>query len=192
MKYYISDLHLLHENIIPFDGRPFTSVEHMSNVLIANWNNVVTNEDEVYIIGDFCWSKNDSDWISFLKQLQGKKTLILGNHDKKSFSKDINKYFVDIKDYKEITDDGRHIILCHYPLLLYKGDYNPNAYMICGHVHTTREDDLLIQWRKEIRESRVNIWDNQGNIINVGCMKSYMSYTPRSLNYLLGHGGLEL
>ena len=28
MKYYISDLHLFHENAIHFDQRPFESVQH--------------------------------------------------------------------------------------------------------------------------------------------------------------------
>lgn len=32
MKYYISDLHLFHENAIRFDQRPFESVQRISSI----------------------------------------------------------------------------------------------------------------------------------------------------------------
>ena len=52
MKYYISDLHLFHENAIEFDHRPFTSLQEMHNAILKNWNERVTNGDMVYILGD--------------------------------------------------------------------------------------------------------------------------------------------
>lgn len=33
MKYYISDLHLFHENAIKFDNRPFSSIPEMHAVV---------------------------------------------------------------------------------------------------------------------------------------------------------------
>ena len=36
MKYYISDLHLFHENAIKFDHRPFESVQEMHEVVMKN------------------------------------------------------------------------------------------------------------------------------------------------------------
>lgn len=100
-------------NIIRFDNRPWSTVEEMDQALINNWNSVVTVADTVYICGDFCWQKEDR-WIEILEQLNGNKQLIKGNHDIKSPSAKLKKYFQDIKEYKEITDDGRHVILCHY------------------------------------------------------------------------------
>ena len=38
MNYYISDLHIGHENILRFDNRPFADVTEMNNKLIENWN----------------------------------------------------------------------------------------------------------------------------------------------------------
>ena len=32
MNYYISDLHLFHENLIRFDNRPFKSMEEMYRI----------------------------------------------------------------------------------------------------------------------------------------------------------------
>ena len=66
-------------------------------------------------------------------------------------------------------------------MLLYKSSYNPDCYMLCGHVHTTRENDFLNKWRAELKNSRSLNSHNCGNIINVGCMLPYMGYTPRTL-----------
>ena len=49
MKYYISDLHLFHENSIAFDHRPFASLQEMHDTILKNWNDRVTNGDMVYI-----------------------------------------------------------------------------------------------------------------------------------------------
>lgn len=57
MNYYIADTHFGHRNIINFDGRPFHDITEMKLALIANWNRRVTNEDTVFILGDFCWGK---------------------------------------------------------------------------------------------------------------------------------------
>lgn len=55
--FYIADTHFNHSNIIGFDNRPFSSVEEMNETLIHNWNSVVKHGDQVYILGDFCWSR---------------------------------------------------------------------------------------------------------------------------------------
>ena len=38
MNFYIADMHLGHENVIPYDNRPFRSVNEMNRALIDNWN----------------------------------------------------------------------------------------------------------------------------------------------------------
>lgn len=181
---YISDLHFGHANVIKFDDRPFSDVAAMEDALIQNWNSVTDQNDTVYILGDFCWGKED-EWKRIVPQLKGNKVLIRGNHDIKEMSSGLKKMFQDIKDYKEITDTGRHVIMCHYPILLYKSSYNPDCYMLCGHVHVTRENDFLNQWRDELRRTRSSRTHNCGNIFNVGCMMPYMGYTPRTLDEII-------
>lgn len=177
---YISDLHFGHENIINFDKRPFKDTKEMEEALITNWNSIVKKGDTTYILGDFCWGK-ENEWKRIIKLLNGNKVLILGNHDLKNMSVELKRMFQDIKDYKEITDNGKHVIMCHYPMLLYKGSYNPDCYMLCGHVHTTRENDFLEKWKKELKDTRYYNSDSCGNIHNVGCMMPWMDYTPRTI-----------
>ena len=54
-KLYISDCHFGHKNVITFDKRPFETVEEMDAYIIKQWNSVVSNQDDVYILGDFSW-----------------------------------------------------------------------------------------------------------------------------------------
>lgn len=183
--FYISDLHLMHRNVIKFDNRQFETVEGMDKALIDNWNSVVTNADHVYHLGDFCWGKKD-DWITYLKQLNGNIHIVTGNHDLKQFGSDVKKYLAEVADYKEITDNGRHVILCHYPIPFYKADYNPDVYMLYGHVHTTVENDFMEYFKKYIRENDLRGNSaNQCNLYNVGCMMPWMGYTPRTLDEIL-------
>ncbi len=186
MNYYISDLHFGHKNVLKFDNRPFETIEEMEEVLIHNWNNAVGKQDNVFICGDFIWGK-ENEWLRIVPKLNGNKTLIRGNHclKKDSMSKTLKNMFTDIVDYKEITDNGKHVILCHYPILLYKSSYNPNVYMLCGHTHKTKENDFLNTWRKELKLAKTSNSDNCGNIYNVGCMMNYINYTPRTLEEII-------
>ena len=52
MKYYISDCHFGHLNVLRFDKRPFKNIDENDSELIRRWNERVTDEDDVYILGD--------------------------------------------------------------------------------------------------------------------------------------------
>lgn len=156
MYYYTSDLHLGHENVISMCKRPFATVEEMDEVLINNWNSVVRNEDTVFILGDLIY-KNARPPEYYLERLNGKKYLILGNHDKwfrKNKSR-YEKYFENTDGYQyiELSDQGRRVILFHYPMLEWNAYYR-GAYHIYGHVHNDfRLDD--IKRRLVINETRM-------------------------------------
>ena len=184
-NYYIADLHLRHANVIRLDGRPFPNMEEMESEIIRRWNNRVTPQDTVYILGDFCWQTSNA-WIPILQQLKGRKVLIRGNHDPKHIDGKLAKMFDDIKDYKEITDNGRRVCMSHFPIMFYNKSYHSNSYMLCGHVHTTKENEWLERWRDELRKQQVQDGvGSYGNVINVGCMMPYMDYTPRTLDELI-------
>ncbi len=78
--YLIADTHFGDEKIIRYENRPFEDAEEMENVLTGNWNARVGEEDLVYILGDF--AEGSKETVSRLcKQLNGKKILVMGNHD---------------------------------------------------------------------------------------------------------------
>lgn len=188
-NFYIADLHFGHQNIIRFDNRPFDSVEEMNETLISNWNKKVKQGDTTYILGDFCWGK-EPEWIEILDKLNGNKVLIRGNHDLKQMSKTLKDKFGFIKDRHEVCDCGKRLILSHYPELAYRSSYNPNVFMLHGHVHyLTVEATYVRKWIKELRQNCVEDWHNRGQIINVGCMTKEMDYTPRTLMEILHANG---
>ena len=141
MLYFSADLHFAHGNIIRMENRPFHSVEEMNEALIQNWNAKVSNDDDVYILGDFTL-KGPSLAIAVLKRLHGRKYLIRGNHDKfvdrQSFQKDA---FLWVKDYFELSWQGQYFILCHYPLLSWNGMYR-GSFHLHGHQHNPPEYNL--------------------------------------------------
>lgn len=119
MIYYTSDLHFGHKNIIQLTSRPFSSVEEMDEVLIKNWNNKVTKNDLVYILGDFTWYNSVEKNLKILERLNGTKHLILGNHDPANKIKPLLHCFNNIvfpTCYEEIHDSGNDVVLCHYPI----------------------------------------------------------------------------
>ena len=177
MNFYISDTHFGHANIMHYDNRPFTSVEEMDNNLIENWNRVVSKEDHVYICGDFCWDK-EHRWIELLEKLNGQKTLIRGNHDitpQKS-----RRLFADVKEYKEIDDNGRKVVLSHYPIPCFKNHFY-GWYHLYGHVHISFEYNMMEHDRYEME----NLYTKPCEMYNVGCMLPYMNYTPRTLDEII-------
>lgn len=80
-RYLIADTHFGHRNVIDYAGRPFEDVNHMNEILIQNWNEVVQQEDLVYMLGDFTLSRRIDIITSLCGRLNGRKALIMGNHD---------------------------------------------------------------------------------------------------------------
>lgn len=81
MKYVTSDSHLFHENVIKYMRRPFANLDEMAKAFIDEWNSIVTKEDTVYHLGDFCLG-TDLDLIAnTVLSLNGSIILITGNHD---------------------------------------------------------------------------------------------------------------
>lgn len=136
MKYYISDTHFGHSNIINMCNRPFTDIESMNWVLIEKWNKKVKKNDEVYFLGDFFYKCPQIKAIEILKQLNGKKYFIKGNHDKQSFLMTLKTsgLIEEAREYKEIDDNNRMVVLFHYPLVSWNGMYR-GSYHLYGHVH---------------------------------------------------------
>ncbi len=138
MIFFTSDLHIGHKNIIKLCNRPFTSQAEMDELLIDNWNQVVTNGDTIYIVGDLMF-RTQADPNYILRSLKGKKHLLVGNHDKSWLNKvKADTYFKSIDRYLETSDGKRKLALCHYPMMSW-GGINKGSYLIHGHIHNNRD-----------------------------------------------------
>lgn len=188
MRYYISDLHLFHENVIRFDNRPFENVFEMHNAIIDRWNSVVTNGDTVYILGDISLRGANDELIALVSRLKGHKVLVKGNHD------DVSDYryqllFEEICDYKEIQDsfDGQNynLILSHYPIFSWK-KMSRGTILLYGHTHDSAEDEYYQKCIEAMCENGCRHVKDKPHAYNVGCMKEYMDYTPRTLSEIIG------
>lgn len=187
MNFYIADTHFGHKNILQFDHRPFADLYQMEETMVMLWNAAVRKTDTVYILGDFCWGKAD-EWLRIIRQLNGTKVLIEGNHDLSSYPAALKNQFADITPFKEIVDNGkdnssRKVLMSHYPMPFYKRANNEKYFMLCGHVHATAENDCLEKLIQELREG--SGVPNCGQIYNVGCMMPWMQYTPRTLDEII-------
>lgn len=196
MNYYVSDLHFFcrsqtNDGDVNYDNRPFASVEEMHEYMLQRWNQKITNADTVYILGDIAMRGKNDKLIALFAQLRGKKVLIKGNHD------DLTDYrykqlFDDICDYKELTDnfDGKayKLVLCHYPILMWNGQHR-GTILLYGHTHNSIEDTFFQNCVKELNNNKKFeiVGGKEIKVYNVGCMKSYMSYEPRTLKEILSY-----
>jgi calcineurin-like phosphoesterase family protein len=134
--FFTSDTHFWHEHVINFSKRPFNSIEEMNEALITLWNETVGSDDVIYHLGDFgfCGQEKFTDIIS---RLNGKKYLILGNHDIKNIKKSWTEHFENIAMMAQIKVEGQLVYLSHFPLYTWGGLYRKDPiWHFYGHVHT--------------------------------------------------------
>lgn len=134
MVFFTADMHFGHRAIINMQNRPFESVEEMDRILLQNYNSVVRQNDTVYILGDICHHMKIEDADNLIRKLNGKKYLIVGNHDKKYDP----RLFEDIKDFMKISVEGRNFALMHYPMLSWPKK-SSGGYQLHGHIHARME-----------------------------------------------------
>lgn len=135
MIYYTADSHFGHSNIIKFCNRPFAGTDEMDETLIKNWNEVVSEDDDVYHLGDIAF-RNAKAIDQYLSRLNGRKHLIWGNHDSRQVKN--NRAWASSQPYLEIKDKGRDVVLFHYPMRSWNKSFH-GSYHLFGHVHGNME-----------------------------------------------------
>ena len=174
-----SDEHYDHLNVIRFDNRPFRDVADMQYGLIERHNSVVSDNDEVWHIGDFSMSEKTVPLI--LPRLKGKHYLVMGNHEKchpcqkhSDAAKQRYLMYGFIGVYHELHNWYGGFLLNHLPYAdqeegnhgLKFMQYRPidkGGFLICGHVHVS--------------------WKTKGRMINVGVPQ--WDYKPVHLDQLI-------
>ena len=179
--FFIADTHFGHENALAFDNRPFRTIEEHDKALIENWNNAVSRNDEVFILGDISWH-NATRTNEIVSSLNGVKHLIVGNHDKKLLkNREFQSLFIEITDYKELSlSDKKGIVLSHYPIPCFNHHYY-GWYHLYGHVHISFEWNMMERVKYEME----TLYDMPCRMYNCGAMIDYIGYTPRTLGEIL-------
>lgn len=136
--WFISDPHFGHKNIIKYESRPFIYTEHMDNAIIENYNQVVSEGDVVFWLGDMFFCKSSRmDYIS-QRLSKGRNILIRGNHDKDIG--DVKFKRLGFMPHRIFNYGG--VLLTHEPVSEVNMNYLYNMGVrknIHGHVHSKTE-----------------------------------------------------
>lgn len=126
----ISDTHFGHQNIIGYCNRPYRNYLLMDKDIVERWNSVVKPDDIVYHLGDV-YMQCSKDYIeNTLGRLNGRKRLILGNHDN---GKDqiLQRYFQKIMMWRMFPEFN--ILLTHVPV--HESSLRETMVNVHGHIH---------------------------------------------------------
>lgn len=133
-----SDLHFNHDKDFVWKARGFESIEEMNKAIISRFNSKVQPEDTVYILGDLMLGDKEAG-EECLKQLNGKKIIILGNHDMNPRIEIYKKYAEQVIYGLPLKYKKKTFFLSHYPTLTGNMDDTPGhcTYNLHGHTHQT-------------------------------------------------------
>lgn len=164
---FIGCLHLGHKWMATHRG--FKDSEEHDEHLIKTWNSVVHKKDMVYILGDVTMESNEHYYK--LDKLQGRKIVVMGNHDLHNHTRDLLNYVESVAgmiDYKGFA-------LTHAPI-------HPNELpRYRGNIHAHIHENLLIEVMAESK------WKDPGSELvptlhkyyNVDCFK--VNFKPQSI-----------
>lgn len=179
--FVVSDPHFGHANIIKYCHRPFPDAETMDRALIVNWNATVPPAATVWVLGDMTIKPDKLG--SLLRQLNGRKTLVAGNHDQPHPVSLSNKgrppeaLSAYARAYRDAGFDAVHlggaftlpdfgrVLVCHYPYadrpdwLKVRFPADGETPLLHGHVHDK--------------------WRFRGRMLNAGV--EVQDYRPMSL-----------
>lgn len=170
---FIGCLHLGHDNLVK-NLRGFKDSWEHDDYLIKQWNSVVHKKDLVYILGDITMETPEHYYK--LDLLNGRKKVILGNHD-------MGKDIPELLKYVETVEGMVHyksFWLTHCPvhpqeLTFVKGN-------IHAHIH-----NMTIPYT----EVEVNYWDKKDTIKSESGLGYYnvdaglIDFKPKTIEELL-------
>ncbi len=123
-RYFTADTHFGSQRALELSKRPFNDIAHMDRTMVANWNKIVGEDDEVYHLGDF---GNYS--ISHL--LNGTIHLLYGNYERNSPpDRQYNFDIIWTSDNQIIPLKDEEVAIVHEPSHRVLSKFN-----LFGHIH---------------------------------------------------------
>jgi calcineurin-like phosphoesterase family protein len=180
-RYFSADWHFNHARIIEYTDRPHASTQEMDEAFIETWNKTVGADDESYVLGDLVLGSFERG-MEIVGQLNGRKFLIPGNHDRVS-SRNKLAYrvkaapayeaagFTIMNEIETFVIGGRNVLASHYPYAGNSHDFardyvdryttqrpaDTGLPLIHGHVHT--------EWQYRGREFNVGVDVNNFQLV---------------------------
>ena len=160
--WFTSDLHFGHNRDFLYGPRGFNDIETHDRAIIENINEIVKEDDTLYILGDLML--NDTAYgMECLKQIKCQDIrIILGNHDTNSRI-ELYKTLpnICIMGYAALIKHKKwNFMLSHYPMATtnFDDDKSPfcRVWSLCGHSHTK---DLFDPQTNSIH-CELDAWDN--------------------------------
>ena len=184
--WFTSDQHFGHKNIIKYCNRPFADTFVMDCWIRNSWNEVVGDNDIVFILGDITMFPDAHKIKKLLDELNGEQIYIVpGNHDKvdKGFRLLKDRYVVlhDIARVKFLGHElGNPEVVCsHIPLMTWPSR-DKNVPCLFGHVHSGP------RCTNDGFDTNLPLWEN---MYDVGVDNN--NYTPINLNKIYEYTGLK-
>ena len=206
MDFFTSDTHFNQKNIVErlsnWDHakghlRDFKDQWHMNDIIIENINQYVGKHDTLYHLGDFCFSKDEKDFIELMKRINCENVhLVYGNHDHvikkskkvqslfKSVSSKIEKSFSIPPvegDPNRVPWEKQFIVLDHYAHRVWNKSHH-GSWMLYGHSHAGL-DDMSRYDKNDFRRKMMEFYSNS-NTVDVGIdniFRLYGEYRPISI-----------
>lgn len=131
-----SDTHFQHKNIVEKynRGSDFSTIQEHDETIIENWNSLVKPGDKVYHLGDVMFG-DKSSFHKLWCRLNGKKRLVVGNHDDIKFLT-LGSYFQKVVLWRQMHTFG--LIFTHVPInpMVFKeGRHGGEVLNVHGHTH---------------------------------------------------------
>lgn len=183
--FFTSDLHFGHRNVINFCDRPFSNEKEMGESLINNWNETVSENDVVFVLGDVFWFNDSRSIKKCLDKLNGKDIYIIpGNHDDFSgyhrvedprihLCQDVVVAWIEAEDFENRHWDRKkyEIWMSHYPMMTWPHRENKTIQLF-GHIHSKSNGRISKDGVVGLDQD-LPLWKNQ---FDVGC--DYWDYKP--------------
>jgi len=139
--FFTSDTHFDDEFAIQYFNRPFNSMDEMNAVMVERWNDVVTDDDVVYHLGDFT-PRDLRHFTKWANQLHGNIRILPGNMDRLWLQEFTGSEKVLVIDplislaFEQLGTMGQPqvIVLCHYSMQVWERS-NQGSWHLFGHTH---------------------------------------------------------
>lgn len=136
--YVTSDLHFGHDREFVWKVRGYNSIEEMNEDYVHRWNSTVSDEDDVYVLGDLMLG--DKSNIEYIKRLKGIIHIALGNHDTRTREEMYRELPNVVEVMWAIKLDYRkyHFFMTHFPAMtgnLEKESLRQMTLNLYGHTH---------------------------------------------------------